>query len=91
MDTKIDRTLKNMGFYIDDIELIALPWGEAYQVGFSIEWWDVIKSFEKTVAKQLDLLTEEQKAQYDDLLKSLEKSKDKIKELGLVYPDFVDA
>jgi|GEM_PF-2727460 hypothetical protein len=85
MDQKvIDRELKFISGVLLDIETIDLPWSEFNQVSISYDWTAVVNRLKEI---QLEPLTPEQHAQYNQIIERIRAQKDKILALDYTYPD----
>jgi len=85
MDQKvIDRELKFISGVLLDIETIDLPWYEFNQVSISYDWTAVVNRLKEI---QLEPLTPEQHAQYNQIIERIRAQKDKILALDYTYPD----
>lgn len=84
-ENRIDDDLKSIIWYLSDIETLDLPWNEYEQVGFSIEWAEVVGRVRYLIQNQ-SRMNNEQRKSFDELKQRFEVIKNKLKALDLENP-----
>ncbi len=84
MDQKIDWDIEYISGVLSDIEVIDLPWSDLEKVSIGIDWDTVLGKSRRLDTKSF---TDKQIIEFENIKQRLSVQKDKIQELGFLYPE----